>query len=469
MEKLQAISPIDGRYRNKTEELAEYFSEEALINYRIFVECEYFIFLLEYLASQNKKIKKLTQKEIKAIREIYKNKTKNAFDVRQIEFQGDGNIPPTNHDVKAVEYFIKKTFKNSSFSDRLSFIHFGITSEDINNIAYSLMIEKSLRKIIYPVLKEILENLKKFSIEYASTPLIARTHGQPAVGTTFGKEFRIFYERIKRQFDNLKNHSLSVKLNGAVGNYNAFNFAYPDINWIDFSIKFIQRLNKNTELDFETNLWTTQIENHDSLIEIFDRLRHINSILINFCQDMWLYISQELIVQKAVKGEVGSSTMPHKVNPIDFENAEGNLQLSNSILQFLSNKLAISRLQRDLSDSTVQRNIGVAFAHSLIAYKSILKGLPKIDINVQVLENLLNQHPEIYTEGIQTILRREKIKDSYEMLKDISRGKKITKETLVNFINSLKIKTKTKKEIIEKLDKPYIGLAEKLAKYRLQG
>jgi len=467
MEKLQAISPIDGRYKNKTEELSEYFSEEALINYRIFVECEYFIFLLEELSKIDKKIKKLNSKEEKIIREIYFNKSKNAFDVKQIEFKGDQNIPPTNHDVKAVEYFLKKKFLNTTFKDRLEFIHFGLTSEDINNIAYSLIIENSLRKVLYPQIEKILNLLKVYSIKYSSHPLLARTHGQPAVGTTFGKEFRIFYERIKKQLDYLKKHQISIKINGAVGNYNALYSAYPEINWILFSKRFVNKLERITSLKFSTNIFTTQIENHDSWVEIFDRLKHLNFILISLCQDIWLYISRDLIIQKSIKGEIGSSTMPHKINPIDFENAEGNLQISNSFLKLFSDKFPISRLQRDLSDSTVERNIGVSFSHSLIAYKSILKGLNKIEINTKEAEKEFLIHPEIYTEAIQTIMRREKIKNSYEILKNISRGKKISKNILMKFINKLKIREKVKDELKNILNMPYIGLAEKLSKEKI--
>ena len=465
MEKLQSINPIDGRYRNRTEDLSRYFSEEALINFRIVVECEYFIFLLERLSKKDRRVKPLKKTEIALIRELYLTANKNAFGVKQLEF-GDGGLPATNHDVKAVEYYLKKIFKDSSFRDRLEFFHFGLTSEDVNNIAYSLMIDGGLRKILLPEAGKLLKILKALAFKYAGTPLLARTHGQPAVGTTFGKEFRIFYERLKKQLDAVKRHSLKAKLNGAVGNYNAHISAYPEIDWISFSGEFLKRLGETAGARLEPNIFTTQIENHDSWVELFDRLRHINSILTGFSQDIWRYISDELIIQRPVKGEVGSSTMPHKVNPIDFENAEGNFGLANSLLSFFSAKLPVSRLQRDLSDSTVERNIGSAFAYSLIGYRALLKGLGKIEINPRKSAETLGKNPQIYSEAIQTVLRRERVKNPYELLKGLTHGKKTGKAGILKFIRGLKTGEKTRLELEKLLSKPYTGLAEKLAKHK---
>jgi adenylosuccinate lyase len=467
MERIKAISPLDGRYSGKTEVLSQYFSEEALINFRIIVECEYFIFLIEELSNKKKRIKKLTQNQKEAIRAIYKDRIQNALLVKKIEFSGYKNIPATNHDVKAIEYFLRQSFSKIGLSDKMEFLHFALTSEDINNIAYSLMIAMSIKKEILIEAQNIISILKNYAIKYAGCPLLARTHGQSAVGTTFGKEFRIFRERAKRQIEAIKNARINIKLNGAVGNYNAHYASYPDIDWIQFSFKFTRHLNKIFNLNLTTNLHTTQIESHDSWIEIFDRFRHLNSIFVNLSQDIWLYISDDLIKQKSNDGEIGSSTMPHKVNPIDFENAEGNLLLANSLFSFFASKLPISRLQRDLSDSTVERNIGSAFAYSIIGYKSLLNGLGKIEVNEKKSREYLEENIQIYSEGIQTILRREGIKNPYELLKKITRGKKISKSKLLFFINSLKVSKKVKDELIALLGKPYIGISEKLAKYRL--
>ncbi|PIS47011.1 MAG: adenylosuccinate lyase [Elusimicrobia bacterium CG08_land_8_20_14_0_20_51_18] len=467
MEKLQSINPIDGRYRNRTEDLSRYFSEEALINFRIVVECEYFIFLLERLSKKDRRVKPLKKAESSLIRELYLTANKNAFDVKQLEFKGDAGLPATNHDVKAVEYYLKKNFKNSSFRDRLEFFHFGLTSEDVNNIAYSLMIDGGLREILLPEAEKLLKTLKGLALKHAGTPLLARTHGQPAVGTTFGKEFRIFYERLKNQLDAVKKHAIKAKLNGAVGNYNAHISAYPAIDWVSFSGDFLKRLGENTGARLEVNLFTTQIESHDSWVELFDRLRHINSILTGFSQDIWRYVSDELIIQRPVKGEVGSSTMPHKVNPIDFENAEGNFGLANSLFAFFSAKLPVSRLQRDLSDSTVERNIGSAFAYSLIGYRALLKGLEKIEVNSRKSAETLEKNPQIYAEALQTVLRRERVKNPYELLKGLTRGKKPGKTGILKFIRELKTGGGAKKELRDLLSRPYTGLAEKLAKYKL--
>lgn len=462
---IYSISPIDGRYKNKTTELENYFSELSLINSRIIMECEYYIFLNHYLSSK-KLVKKLSKREISFIRSIYLSKEKNALEVKKIEFIGDNKTKPTNHDVKAVEYYLKKTFAKN-IKNNLELIHFGLTSEDVNNIAYSIMISSFIRDIYLKKIDEILKILKGFSLRYAINIFPARTHGQFASPTTFGKEMRIFYERLNNQKKLIENHKLTIKLNGAVGNYNSFVSAYPQINWLDFSKKFTNHLNDYLKLNFELNYYTTQIESHDCWVYLFDRIRHINSILIGLSQDMWRYISDELLILKPIKGEVGSSTMPYKVNPINFENAEGNLQYSNAILEFLSSKLPISRMQRDLSDSTVERNIGVGFAHSIIGYSSLIDGLSKIDLNKKKAVDMINSHPEVYAEAIQTILRKHNISGGYEMMKELTRGRKISKKDLIEFVKNMNINKKIKEEILNVVSKPYIGKADFLAKYKL--
>ena len=467
MEKLYAISPLDGRYNSKVKELRDYFSELALINARIFVEGEYFIFLNKYL--YNKKIikKKLTKKEIDSIRKIYSDRDKNALEVKKIEFTGDEKIKPTNHDVKAVEYYLKKEL-NGKIDANIELIHFGLTSEDVNNIAYSILISSFISKIYLPLLNDILLKLKEMIIKYSSIPFPARTHGQIASPTTFGKELRVFYERIKKQLENIRKIKIKVKINGAVGNYNSFYAAYPEIDWINFSELFVSHINNIIKTEFELNYFTTQIESHDSWIELFDRFKHINSIFIGLSQDIWRYISDDLIVLKAIRGEVGSSTMPHKVNPINFENAEGNFQLANALFEFLSSKLPISRMQRDLTDSTVERNIGIAFGYTILAMKSLSEGLSKIKLNEKKSMDIINENPQVYAEAIQTILRKHGIRNAYELLKDLTRGNKVTINDIKIFIKKLKYKKNIKQEINKTISKPYIGIAQKLSRYKLE-
>jgi len=467
MEKLYAISPLDGRYHSKVETLGNYFSEAALINYRIMVECEYFIFLNHFLASKRKRIKPLKDSEIKSIRELYFLKDKNALEVKKIEFLGDKNIKPTNHDVKAVEYYIKRYISKIT-KNNIELVHFALTSEDVNNISYSLMISSFIKDIYLKELNLILKNIDYFANRYASSLFPARTHGQIASPTTFGKEMKNFYERIKRQKKLIKSHKLRVKLNGAVGNYNAFVSAYPEINWIRFTKKFISHIDNYFSLNLEPNLYTTQIENHDSWIELFDRLKHLNNILIGFCEDIWRYISDELVILKQVEGEVGSSTMPHKVNPINFENAEGNLQFANTIFNFFSSKFAVSRMQRDLTDSTIERNIGVAFGHTILSFKSLIEGISKIELDEIKAKNMVKAHPEVYAEAIQTILRKHGIRNAYEILKGQTRGRKITEKDIKNFIETSKFSQSIKSEIMSVISKPYVGYAEKLAKLKLE-
>ncbi len=462
MDKIFNISPIDGRYEAKVKELKNYFSEAALINFRIKVESEYFIFLIDFLFKKHKISKTLSDSEKRFIRSIYEKIEENAYNVKKIETEGIDGKGPTNHDVKAVEYYLKKTFENK-LSLNIEFIHFGLTSEDVNNIAYSLMIESFIKNEYISKIEKILEKLKDFALQYNDLIFPARTHGQIASPTTFGKEMRIFAERLERKIKRIKKHRLLVKLNGASGNYNAFYAAYPDIDWTEFTHQFINFINKNFSTSFIPNLHTTQIEPHDSWVELFMDIKHINNILIGLCQDIWRYISDDLIVLKKVEWEVGSSTMPHKVNPIDFENAEGNFQLANAILSFLSDKLPISRLQRDLTDSTVERNIGVGFAHTYLAFDSLLKGLSKIKPNEKKAYEIVNNSYEVYAEAIQTVLRKYSISNAYEILKDFSRGKKITKNDIKKFIDNLKISKKIKKEINNIISKPYTGLASQLA------
>jgi len=345
----------------------------------------------------------------------------------------------------------------------IEWIHFALTSEDINNIAYSLMITDALDEVIKPKIKEIINELNKLVKKYKDLPILARTHGQPATPTTFGKEMKVFSARLEKIFFSFSNIKIQTKLNGASGNFNAHTIAYPKINWIKFSKNFIQNFNKNRSQKLEVNLITTQIESHDSYIAIFDILKRINTILIDFNQDMWRYISDEWVVQKAIDGTVGSSTMPHKINPIKFENSEGNLGIANSLFEFFGRKLPISRLQRDLSDSTVERNIGTAFAYSLIAYEYLLKGLSKIEVNERKVYEILNNHPEVIAEAIQTILRREGIVFPYEKLKTLTRGKKVTQEDFYYFINNLPVTEKVKKELIKINSHNYTGLASQIA------
>ncbi len=442
---LTAISPVDGRYRKKIEKLSEYFSEFALIKNRIRVEIEYLIFL-----SKQRIIRKLTSDEEKFLKKIYSGfELKNAEEVKSIEKK-------TNHDVKAVEYYIRKKIEMTSLEGLSEKIHICLTSEDTNNIAYGLSIKGFLENIFFKELDSVKNYLLELIKKNKNVVMLARTHGQPAVPTTTGKEFAVFAHRLDRQIKQLKKMKVSAKLDGAVGNYNAHVAAYPKVDWIKFSEEFID------SFGLEPNLITTQIEPRDNLAEIFHNIIRINNILLDLDRDMWTYISLDYFKQKIKQGEVGSSTMPQKVNPISFENSEGNLGVANALMTHFSNKLPVSRLQRDLSDSTVLRNIGVAFAHCVIAYQSILRGLQKIEVNKEKINQNLEDHPEIITEGIQSILRREGVKEAYEKLKELTRGKKITKNDIEEFVRNLDVPEKVKKELLELTPGNYIGLAEKL-------
>ena len=457
---LHSISPVDGRYNKSTLPLTKYFSEQALMRYRIIVEGEYLIAL-----SEAKLIRKMSDREKKLVRSLYNLSTAQAQIISDIEKVGYKNIKATDHDVKAVEYYMKDRLGNTSLKDVLEFLHFAITSYDTNTPARGLMLSDGLEQVIIPVIDKIYSALEKLTKKYAKTAMLARTHGQPASPTTFGKEFKVFSQRLKRQIDQLKKQNISVKFSGATGNFNAHTVAFPKTDWIKFSKNFINGLNSLSprHLALSPNFFATQIDPHDSEAEIFDCLRRINTILIDFNQDMWRYISDDWVVQKNVEGEVGSSAMPHKINPIKFENSEGNLGLANALFEFFARKLPVSRLQRDLSDSTVERNFGTALAHCLVAYDYLLKGLSRITINEQKVREDLQKHPEVIAEAIQTILRREGVVMPYEQLKQLTRGRQVSMKDFEKFIDGLNVDKKIKAELKKIRPENYTGLAAKLA------
>lgn len=450
----QAINPLDGRYFEKTRQLAPFFSEEALMKYRVMVEGEYLIALS---LSGKTHLRKFTNAEIKKIKSFYELSDKDFKSIKNIE-------KTTNHDVKAVEYFLKEKLAKTTLKNNTEWVHFALTSEDTNNIAYALMLRDALEQVMLPSIQEITGDLNKLAKKYKNLPMLARTHGQSASPTTFGKEMFVFVSRLEKRLEGLKSIKIDAKLNGATGNYNAHVAAYPNVDWVGFSKKFIESFNKGHKQFLSANLITTQIECHDSYVAIFDTLRRINTILIDFNQDMWRYISDGWLGQKPKAGEVGSSTMPHKINPIDFENSEGNLGLANALFEFYARKLPISRLQRDLSDSTVERSFGTAFGHTYLAYTSLLKGLSKITVNqVKIKEDLL-AHGEVIAEALQTVLRRENYPIPYEALKKLTRGKVITMADFENFIDTLKVSPKIKQELKKFSPESYTGIASKLVK-----
>ncbi len=431
---LTAISPVDGRYRNKAENLADYFSEYALIKYRVRVEIEYLIALSEFLPQLNE----LDKAEVKAgLRDIYLSfSEEDARRVKDIE-------NTTNHDVKAVEYFIKEKTDLLLSSVYHEFIHFGLTSQDINNTSVPLSLKEALNEVYYPGVEDVIAILKEKAQEWMAIPMLAKTHGQPASPTRLGKEVMVFVYRLEQQVKLLKAVPASAKFGGATGNFNAHHVAYPEYDWKAFGNRFV-----NEKLGLEREEWTTQISNYDNLSAIFDGLKRINTILIDLNRDFWQYISMEYFKQKIKAGEVGSSAMPHKVNPIDFENAEGNLGIANALLEHLSGKLPISRLQRDLTDSTVLRNVGVPLAHIEIALKSLTKGLNKLLLNQNVLREDLEQCWAVVAEGIQTILRREGYPKPYEALKALTRTNEgITEKSIKEFIETLEVSEKVKSEL----------------------
>ncbi|MDY0254663.1 MAG: adenylosuccinate lyase [Tenuifilaceae bacterium] len=443
---LTAISPIDGRYRNSLDKLDAYFSELALIRYRVMVEVEYFVALCELPLPQ---LKGVDNKLFADLRKLYKNfSVKDAQQIKDIE-------KTTNHDVKAVEYFIKDRFKALGLADHLEFVHFGLTSQDINNTAFPSMLRDAGHDVYYPMLDVLLEKLEQLAQVWADVPMLARTHGQPASPTRLGKEISVFVERINKQVNLLRKVPVSAKFGGATGNFNAHHVAYPEIDWVDFANTFV-----NDILGLERSQITTQIEHYDNLAATFDNLKRINVILIDFCRDIWAYISMDYFKQKIKEGEVGSSAMPHKVNPIDFENAEGNLGIANALFEHLSEKLPISRLQRDLTDSTVMRNIGVPFAHTILSMNAIVKGLDKLVINPAAINADLERNWIVVSEAIQTILRREGYPYPYEALKDLTRtNKAISMEHLHEFIDRLDVKTSVKEELKKITPFNYTGVS----------
>jgi adenylosuccinate lyase len=451
LDSLLAISPIDGRYARQSSELREIFSEYGLIKNRVIVEIEW----LKLLANENAihEVPGLSEAANKTLDNIITEFAVNdAARVKEIE-------STTNHDVKAVEYFLKeKVAANNELHAINEFIHFACTSEDINNLAYALMLKDARNDVVVSQMDQVISALKNLAQQNASQPMLSRTHGQPASPSTLGKEMANVVARLQRQRDQVNSNPILGKINGAVGNYNAHLSAYPDIDWPALAEKFV------TGLGLQWNSYTTQIEPHDYIAEIFDGIARFNTILIDFDRDVWSYISLGYFKQRTVAGEVGSSTMPHKVNPIDFENSEGNLGLANAILSHLSQKLPISRWQRDLTDSTVLRNLGVGIAHSLIAYKATLKGIGKLEINSQRLNEDLDNNWEILAEPIQTVMRRYGIEKPYEKLKDLTRGQSINQETIQKFIQTLDIPEDAKQRLLEMTPHTYVGNAEDQAK-----
>ena len=442
---LTAISPIDGRYRKQLHHLDDYFSEYALIKYRVLVEIEYLLFLSE------KKIVKLSAKAAKQLGGLKDSfGLADAQEIKQIEHT-------TNHDVKAVEYFIKQELEKIGETDVKEWVHFGLTSQDINNTSIPLLWKHALEFEYLPSLLNLNAQLKLLAKQWQSIPMLARTHGQPASPTSLGKEIMVFVERIENSIEQLIGIPASAKFGGATGNFNAHHIAFPKTDWIKFSNEFVEGV-----LGLQRMQFTTQIEHYDNLAASFDCMKRINTILIDFCRDIWTYISMDYFKQKTKKGEVGSSAMPHKVNPIDFENAEGNLGLANAIFEHLSGKLPVSRLQRDLTDSTVLRNVGVPFAHTILAFKSIEKGLNKLVLNDEKIFEDLDNNWAVVAEAIQTILRREKYANPYEALKDLTRGKKqIDKQTIHQFIDGLEVSAAVKKELKSITPHNYIGVSPK--------
>lgn len=444
---ITSLSPLDGRYASKVEELIPYFSEYALIKHRLIVEISWLLML-----SAEPGIKELppfSDKELKILENIIKNfDEKEAKRVKAIEKK-------TNHDVKAVEYYIKEKLEKTSLKKYTEFIHFACTSEDVSNLAIALMIKEAGNNVLLPTMKELIKTISGLSKKWRSVPMLSLTHGQPATPTTVGKELLVFVKRLERQMKALDKQETLGKINGASGNFNAHLSAYPKVDWQKLSTKFVQNLG------LTHNPVTTQIEPHDFQSEIYDTMARFNTILIDLDRDMWTYISRGVFSQKVIKGEIGSSTMPHKVNPIDFENSEGNLGIANSLLRHLSEKLPISRMQRDLTDSTVQRNIGITWGYSILAYKSTLKGLSKLELNKKVIQDELDKNWALLAEPIQTVMRKNGVPNAYEKLKELTRGKEITKESVRKFIKSLKLPKEDKDRLLKLTPKTYIGLANK--------
>jgi len=444
---LDAISPIDGRYHDKTRELSGYFSESALFKYRLLVEVEYFIALCSIPLPQ---LENFEQTHFNTLRSLYTDfNTDSAKRMKQIE-------AATNHDVKAVEYFLKEQFEQLGLSKYAEFIHFGLTSQDINNTAFPRLFFDAIEDVIAPLFEDVIQKLEEFAGEWKTVAMLSRTHGQPASPTTVGKEFKVYAVRLRKQIETLFNIPKAAKFGGASGNFNAHLVAYPDIPWGSFANHLV-----NDVLKLHRSHPTTQIEHYDFLAAAFDNLRRINTILIDLDRDIWMYISMDYFKQKIKKNEVGSSAMPHKVNPIDFENAEGNLGMANAIFDFLANKLPVSRLQRDLTDSTVIRNVGVPLAHTIIALKSTLKGMNKLILNDEQLKRDLEQNWNVVAEAIQTILRREGYAKPFETLKNLTRkNARVNQEVIQEFIKGLDISERVKKELMEITPWNYLGILD---------
>lgn len=442
---LQAIGPVDGRYYEKTKSLSTYFSEYALIRYRVKVEIEYFIALCEYPLPE---LTSFPKEKFNALRNIYSAFTEeNAQEIKDIE-------KVTNHDVKAVEYFLKRHFDNLGLEKYKEFVHFGLTSQDINNTAVPLSMKDGHEAVLLPKLQAIIQQLSDKALSWKTVPMLAHTHGQPASPTLLGKEIQVFVYRLNAQLSSLQNIPFAAKFGGATGNFNAHHVAYPDIDWIAFANNFV-----NEKLHLTRSLYTTQIENYDHMAAYFDALKRINIILIDLCRDIWMYISMNYFKQRIKAGEVGSSAMPHKVNPIDFENAEGNLGIANALLEHLSHKLPISRLQRDLTDSTVSRNIGVPIAHTLIALTSLAKGLDKLLLNEQALYNDLDRNWAVVAEAVQTILRSINYPDPYEKLKDLTRTNgEVNAKTIADFVDTLEVNEDIKNRLKKITPHNYVGI-----------
>ncbi len=444
---LNSLSPLDGRYVSETQSLRDYFSEFAYIRDRAIIEINYFI----ALSKDARLARPLTPAEVDFLLSLTISfSSDEAQQIKELE-------KVTRHDVKAVENFLRRKLSSTSLSDLLAFLHFGLTSEDVNNIAQALALQNSRHEVILPALERILEQLAKLIRAHKSTSMPARTHGQPAVPTTFGKEMAVFYSRLKKQRKKLASHSFEAKLTGAVGNLNALVAAAPQVDWQRFAADFLGGLG------LKSNFITTQILPYDNWVEYFNTLHLINSILIDFAQDMWRYISDNYVKLQVVDSEVGSSTMPQKINPIDFENAEGNLGLANSLLEHFARKLPISRLQRDLSDSTARRTFGTALGHSLVAYTSLTRGLERVEANQTMMKKELKKHWEVIAEGAQTILRAAGISEAYEQLKSVSRGKELTQEAFAEWIEGLRVDQAVKEKLRGLSPLNYLGLAEKIA------
>ena len=448
---LLAISPLDGRYKSKCEDLAPYFSEFALMRYRVLVEVRWLQKLSEH--DQIHELQAISARGLEYLDDLIKNFTiADAQRIKAIE-------ATTNHDVKAVEYFIKEKFKdNAELSDQLEFVHFACTSEDINNLAYALMLRDGRDKVMLDQMREIENQLAQLANDFADQPMLCRTHGQPASPSTIGKEFANVVHRLRRQIAQIESNEILGKINGAVGNYNAHLSAYPGLDWQATAKEFVEGLG------LSWNPYTTQIEPHDYVAELFAAVCRFNTVLIDFDRDIWAYISLGYFKQRTVAGEVGSSTMPHKVNPIDFENSEGNLGIANAIMTHLSEKLPISRWQRDLTDSTVLRNIGTGLAHSLIAYRATIKGIGKLELNAQAIDDDIDSSWEILAEPIQTVMRRYRIEKPYEKLKELTRGKQIDQQSVQNFVQNLTIPEAAKQELLQLTPRKYLGNAVEQAR-----